>query len=81
MTHRPCCALHQNSLQGARHHQASASVFFVVFYSLVIFFFPSSVLFPFYLPHLFGAFTKLRKATLSFVLSVRPHGTTRFQMD
>jgi hypothetical protein len=23
----------------------------------------------------------LRKATLSFVLSVRPHGTTRFQMD
>ena len=28
-----------------------------------------------------GAFAKLRKATLSFVVSVRPRGTTRFPLD
>jgi len=28
-----------------------------------------------------GAFAKLRKATISFVMSVRPHRTTRFQLD
>jgi len=32
-----------------------------------------------------GAFVKLRRATISFVmsirLSVRPHGTTRYQLD
>jgi len=32
-----------------------------------------------------GAFTKLRKATISFVMSVlppaRPHGTTRLPLD
>ena len=27
-----------------------------------------------------GAFAKLRKATVSFVMSVRPHGTTRLPM-
>jgi len=48
--------------------------FFLSFLSFIFFL-------PFYLPHLLGAFTKLRKATLSLVLSVRPHGTTRFQMD
>jgi len=34
---------------------------------------------------LLGAFAKLRKATISFVmsvrLSVRPHGTTRFPLE
>ena len=28
-----------------------------------------------------GAFAKLRKATVSFVMSVRPHGTTRLPLD
>ena len=28
-----------------------------------------------------GAFAKLRKATISFVMSVRPHGTTGFPID
>ena len=28
-----------------------------------------------------GAFTKSRKATLSFVMFVRPHGTTRLTLD
>jgi len=28
-----------------------------------------------------GAFAKLRKATISFVMSVRPHGTTRLPLD
>jgi hypothetical protein len=28
-----------------------------------------------------GAFSKLRKATISFVMSVRPHGTTRLPLD
>ena len=28
-----------------------------------------------------GAFAKLRKATISFVVSVRPHGTTRFPLE
>jgi hypothetical protein len=28
-----------------------------------------------------GAFAKFRKATISFVMSVCPHGTTRFPMD
>jgi len=28
-----------------------------------------------------GAFAKLRKATVSFVVSVRPHGTTRLALD
>jgi hypothetical protein len=28
-------------------------------------------------PESLGAFSKLRKATISFVVSVRPHGTTR----
>jgi hypothetical protein len=28
-----------------------------------------------------GAFAKLRKAAFSFVMSVRPHGTTRLTMD
>jgi hypothetical protein len=29
----------------------------------------------------FGAFATLRKATISFVMSVRPHGTPRFPLD
>jgi hypothetical protein len=29
----------------------------------------------------FGAFAKLRKATISFAVSVCPHGTIRFQPD
>jgi len=28
-----------------------------------------------------GAFTKLRKANISFAVSVRPHGTTRLTLD
>jgi hypothetical protein len=28
-----------------------------------------------------GAFAKLRKATISFEMSVYPHGTTRFPLD
>jgi len=28
-----------------------------------------------------GAFAKLRKATINFVMSVRPHGTTRLPLD
>ena len=28
-----------------------------------------------------GAFAKLRKATISFITSVRPHGTTRLPLD
>jgi len=28
-----------------------------------------------------GAFPKLRKANVIFVMSVRPHGTTRFPLD
>jgi hypothetical protein len=28
-----------------------------------------------------GAFAKLRKATVSFVMSVCPHGTTRLSLD
>jgi len=28
-----------------------------------------------------GAFAKLRKATISFVMSVRPHGITRLPLD
>jgi hypothetical protein len=28
-----------------------------------------------------GAFAKLRRATISFVMSVRPHGTTRLPLD
>jgi len=28
-----------------------------------------------------GAFAKLRKATISFVISVCPHGTTRLTLD
>ena len=28
-----------------------------------------------------GSFAKLRKATISFVMSVRPHGTTLLQLD
>jgi len=27
-----------------------------------------------------GVFSKLRKATVSFVMSVRPHGTTAFRL-
>jgi len=30
---------------------------------------------------LLGAFTDLRKATISFVMSVLPHGTTRLPLD
>jgi hypothetical protein len=29
----------------------------------------------------FGAFAKLLKATISFVISIRPHGTTRLILD
>ena len=29
----------------------------------------------------FGAFVKLRKATISFVMSVRPHGKYRLPLD
>jgi hypothetical protein len=28
-----------------------------------------------------GAFAPLRKTTISFFMSVRPHGTTRLQLD
>jgi len=28
-----------------------------------------------------GAFSKLRKATIGFVMSVLPHGTTRLPLD
>ena len=28
-----------------------------------------------------SAFTKLRRATISFIMSVRPHGTTRLPLD
>jgi len=28
-----------------------------------------------------GAFAKLRKVTISFVMSVRPHGTTQLPLD
>jgi hypothetical protein len=31
--------------------------------------------------HLLGAFVQLRKATVIFVMSVRPHGTTRLLLD
>ena len=32
-------------------------------------------------PSFLGDFAKLRKVTLSFVMSVRPHGTTRLSLD
>jgi len=34
----------------------------------------------FFIP-LLGSFAKLLKATVNFVMSVRPHRTTRLQMD
>ena len=34
-----------------------------------------------YTAAILGAFAKLRKATSSFVMSVRPHGTTRSPLD
>jgi len=30
---------------------------------------------------IFGEFAKLRKATVSFAMSVRPHGTTRLPLE
>jgi cellulose synthase/poly-beta-1,6-N-acetylglucosamine synthase-like glycosyltransferase len=67
MTHRHCCALRQNSLLCARHHQASAFGCFDVFFLIHwwFFFFPSSVIFPSFLPyclsHLSSAFAICEK--------------------
>jgi len=33
------------------------------------------------IPPILGAFAKLQKVTVSFVMSVRPHGTTRHPLD
>jgi len=34
-----------------------------------------------FVPYLLGTFAKLRKATISFVISVRPRGATRLPPD
>jgi len=49
-----------------RHYYGSANVKNVV-YNLVIV--------------ILGVFAKLRKTTISFVMFVRPHGTTRLPLD
>jgi len=35
----------------------------------------------FHMKEFLGAFAELRKATVSFVMSVCPHGTTRLPLD
>jgi hypothetical protein len=50
-------------------------------FSLTTYVFPVSIIPPVLHISLLGAFAKFRKATISFVVSVRPYGTTRLPLD